>query len=109
MSKVPKIEIKVNPLLLTQEAEIKEVVPKFYEAFRKDLKDFDVEGATKEIILDSIPTEPVLVNHACIWNNPFAIGKRVMIVATINDKFAFVEMMNNDAPQIYRLEDLGSF
>jgi hypothetical protein len=109
MSKVTKIEVKVNPLLLAQEAEIKDIVPKFYEAFKKDLKGFDVEGATKEIILDNVPTESVLINYACSWNNPFAIGKRVMIVATINNKFAFVEMEGVKLPQIYRLEDLGTF
>lgn len=103
-----QIDIKVNPLLVEQEAEIKEVVPKFYEAFKKDLKDFDAESATKEIILDSIPTESVLINHACIWNKVDLIGKRAMIVATINDKFAFVEIMDTvrKNPEIYRLEDL---
>jgi hypothetical protein len=99
-------------LLLAQEAEIKDIVPKFYEAFKKDLKGFDVEGATKEIILDSIPTESVLINHACLWNKVDLIGNRAMIVATINNKFAFVEIVVGKAPQmpqIYRLEDLGTF
>lgn len=106
-----KIVIKVNPLLVVQEEEIKEMLPQYYEAFLKDLKGFDAESVTKEIILESIPTESVLVNHACSWNNVHLVGSRVMIVATINDKFAFVEIMNKaqQIPQIYRIEDLGSF
>lgn len=110
---VHTIEIKVNPALMKHEDEIKEVVSKLFGAFKLDRGAMfdDIVRTTEEIKLDNIPITPSEVNWCCIWNNPKDLHTRVMIVATIDDKWAFVEFVPRPNeykhPAIFRLQDLN--